>query len=507
MPPSSGITAATLLERAQARADAGQYAAALADLEAAHTLSPGDASVALARAQCLGALGRFTPSADAARKAIALSPDLADAHCALGFALEQLGELEQARAAYETALRLDTGLAEAAARLSALAARRADWPQTRLLAERALALAPGHAAARTALIMADMGQGRVAEAEASARALAGDPAYLPQVRAAARTLLADALDRQDRAGEAFAAYSDANRTLRELHRDQFGRPGSPSGSATARRLLAEFESLGEPARAEPGTEPDRPHVFILGFPRSGTTLLAEILAGHPGARVMDERNLLGDALAQFTARPGGLTPLMKAGPSSLADLRARYWERAAQAGAGAGLVIDKSPFHSLHLPVIARLFPSAHILFALRDPRDAVFACFRRLFALNAFLYECLTLEGAAALYDAVMRLSALYRARLPLNLLEVRNEDVIAGPEDEVGRICHFLGIAPNPAMTDFAGRESRRGIASPQSASLAGGVSAASRGQWRRYAGEMAPVLPLLAPWVRRFGYEDAA
>jgi hypothetical protein len=353
--------------------------------------------------------------------------------------------------------------------------------------------------------MADMAGGRFAAAEARARRIAGDTAYQPQIRANALNFLGDAIDRQDRTDEAFEAYSRSNAALKNLHRAQFEHPDVPSGLGTTHRLLAEFEALGARGWTSPNAplSPAEGHVFILGFPRSGTTLLAEILAGHPGAHVSDERNLLGDALRHFTGRPGGLRALAEADSAALDPWRERYWTRARAEGAGNGMLIDKSPFHTLHLPLIAKLFPQAKILFALRDPRDVVFACFRRLFALNPFLYECLTLDGTAALYDAVMRLGEAYRAAMPLALLDVHNEALIANPEAELTRLCTFLGIAPNPSMTDFARRTDRRAIASPQSAGLAGGVSAASRGQWQRYANHLEPIMPIVAPWVRRFGY----
>src|SRR5206468_3221135 len=102
-------------------------------------------------------------------------------------------------------------------------------------------------------------------------------------------------------------------------------------------------------------------------------------------------------------------------------------------GANGDVIIDKAPFNTLHLPLIARLFPEAKIVLAARDPRDVAFACFRRHFALTAYTYEFLSLETTASFYEATMRLAELYRARLPLSVLEARNEDVVADPERQV--------------------------------------------------------------------------
>lgn len=501
--------ARTALAHARALESAGRYAEALAELAPAHKSAPHDPAILIAQSGCLSALGRFASALDAARDAIAAAPRSAEAHYLAGFAAENLGDLSTARAAYETAAALAPRMADAVARLAALAARRGDWPEARSRATRALALAPGHAAAQFALVMADMADGRFAAAETRARRIAGDTAFLPQIRANALNFLGDALDRQERTDEAFEAYTQSNAALKSLHRAQFEHPDVPSGLGTARRLLAEFEALGSRDWTAPNASrpPAEGHVFVLGFPRSGTTLLAEILAGHPGAHVCDERNLLGEALRHFTGRPGGLRALAEADSGALDPWRERYWTRARAEGFGGGLLVDKSPFHTLHLPLIAKLFPHAKVLFALRDPRDVVFACFRRLFALNPFLYECLTLGGTAALYDAVMRLGEAYRASVPLDLLDIRNEGLIADPDAELARLCGFLGIAPNSSMTDFAQRANRRAIASPQSAGLASGVSAAGSGQWRRYAKHLEPIMPVVERWVDRFGYGAGA
>ena len=108
------------------------------------------------------------------------------------------------------------------------------------------------------------------------------------------------------------------------------------------------------------------------------------------------------------ARAGGLRALLRADARELGVLRERYWREVREAGLEvAGKVfVDKHPLHSLKLPLIARLFPNAKILFAYRDPRDVVLSCFRRRFNMNPAMYQLLTLEGAAAFYDATMQLA-----------------------------------------------------------------------------------------------------
>ena len=167
------------------------------------------------------------------------------------------------------------------------------------------------------------------------------------------------------------------------------------------------------------------------------------------------------------------------------------------------VLVDKLPLHTLSLPVIAKLFPDARILFALRDPRDVVFSCFRRRFRMNAAMFEFLRLEDAAAYYDCVMRLAALCRERMPLALLEVRHEDMVGDFEATLRRVLGFIELDWNPAVAGFA---DRRGAdpRTPSDVQLRRGLNAEGIGQWRRYAGPLAAVQRTLAPWVARFGYQ---
>jgi hypothetical protein len=165
--------------------------------------------------------------------------------------------------------------------------------------------------------------------------------------------------------------------------------------------------------------------------------------------------------------------------------------------------VDKHPFNTLKLPLIAKLFPDARILFSRRDPRDVVLSCWRRRFQMSPHTYPLLTLDGAAALYAATMELAARAEAVLDLNQQVVRHEALVAQFEPQVRLICAFLGLKWTAAMGNLAARVQDRAIATPSGAQLARGLSAEGIGQWRRYRSQMAPVLPRLGPWVERFGY----
>jgi hypothetical protein len=188
--------------------------------------------------------------------------------------------------------------------------------------------------------------------------------------------------------------------------------------------------------------------------------------------------------------------------------RQDYWSKVRSFGVEpAGRVfIDKMPLASIALPLIAKLFPDALILFARRDPRDVVLSCFRRRFGMNPSMYQLLTLDGAAAYYDSVMRLAEIYRDLLPLREHVVRYESLVEDFEATSRATCEFLGLEWDQKLTEFAAQARSRGISTPSAAQVARGLNRDGAGVWRRYREQLAPVLPLLERWVRRFGYGPA-
>lgn len=233
-------------------------------------------------------------------------------------------------------------------------------------------------------------------------------------------------------------------------------------------------------------------------------MLEKALAGHPGVATLEEVDHLAEAGEHLLGGDATLKELMSLTAAQADELRADYW-RAVEATVGAPLagriLVDKMPLHTIALPLIARLFPDARILSALRDPRDVVLSCFRRRFQVNAAMYEFLTLEGAARCYDAVMTLATRYRALLPLEFREVRHEALVADFESELRRVLEFICADWNPAVLDFAERARLR-PRTPSDLQLVRGLNAEGIGQWRRYEPVLASARALLDPWVAHCG-----
>ncbi len=500
---------------AQARALEGKGRAeeAMLALRRALTLAPKDAGLLTAFGRVLTALERWNEAADAFAGALASTPLSVDALFGAGQASAARGDITGARGRLEQVLALAPDHVEARATMANLLARSGDPQGGRREAETTLELAPGHAVALAALAAADVGEGAFVEAEARLRFMLEPPPpgadLQPLLHAACVHLLADALHGQGRYAEAFADYERANRALLTL-RAAWAAPAAQF-RVMLERLASQFERgppLDWSPHATPASLPPvgaKVHVFLVGFHRSGTTLLEQVLAGHPGVVTLEEKDLLAEPARRFLLRADGLATLAGLNGDAAARLASDYWRRVRKEGVDVTdkVFVDKMPLDVINMPIIAKLFPGARILFARRDPRDVVLSAFRQFFAVDAATYAMLTLEGAADLYDLVMRLATLYRSALPLPVYEARHERLVKDFDGETRRLCAFLDLEWTAAMADFAIHARRRAIATPSASQVRRGLYREDTAPWRRYRTELAPVLPILAPWVERFGY----
>jgi Flp pilus assembly protein TadD len=486
----------------------GRFEDALQVLERAIEIAPQDIGARNAKGLVLTRLERYAEALATFDGVVEIMPDFAGAHCARGASLEALGRLKEAEAAHRRALELDPDNLGAMQGVANLLSRRGAHAEARPLAEAVLEAEPNFPDAVMVLAAADAAEGSGERAQRRLEMLAGDERLTPHQRALAQGQLGDVLDVQDLTDEAFRAYEACNKGLLEAYAPVHGR--GAGALAFAREMLTELDGIPASAwRATPGPAPvdgPRTHVFLLGFPRSGTTLLEQVLASHPDVAALEERETLAQAQRAFQMQPSDVGRLAHATEAELAPLRDAYWARVrAEGAAPAGKVfVDKHPLHTFRLPLILKLFPDAKILFARRDPRDVVLSCYRRRFAMSGSAYQLLTLPGAAGYYDAAMSLAERLQPAMAANMLVVRHEGLIEDFDAAVRQVCDFLGLPWSDAMRNFAEKGRDRAVATPSGAQLSRGLSAEGVGAWRRYRDQLAVVGPTLAPWVAKFGYE---
>jgi tetratricopeptide (TPR) repeat protein len=490
------------------REEAGDYAGAHRLLQRALALSPGDVLVLGAIGAVLRKESRLDEALAVLDQVVVAEPRHAAAWLERGYTLEALRAEPAAVESYSRALAIDPNLAPALGKLADIAAKKGEQDPARAYAARALTIDPANPAATFAVATLEIEAGDGAPATGRLQALLRTPLKADD-RTRALTLLGDALDRQDRCPEAFEAYRQAQQTFRAAWAPLLEPgPGRPSHRRFIERIIEQVE--GSPPTARPGPVPPvagaaAGHVFLLGYPRSGTTLVENILASAPGVVALEEHDTLADTDEILVANDGSMPDLDSLDPDLLADLRARYWARVGRmAGDVAGrLFVDMNPFNGIKLPVIARLFPEAKILIMRRDPRDVVLSCFRINFTPSPGTYAFSDLDEAARHYDALMRLTELCRARLPLACHDVRYDRLVADFESTVRAMADFIGLAWTDDFRAFDRTAKARGVRTASATQVRRGLYDGG-GRWRRYAGELAPVLPILAPWVERFGFE---
>lgn len=481
----------------------GKYAEALKLLERAVAIAPTDVGARNALGLCLQRLDRPAEALYHIDELLRQHSDLAFAHVNKGNALMQLGSLGRAKQSQLRAFALEPGNFSATAALASIASHRGQHQEAREWAERTLKIVPGFPDAVLCLAAAELAAGDGQSAEQRLRQVINDSRAGAADRARATGLLADVFDSAGRYDEAFEAYGTCNQSLRQIHRRFAG--ANVAGYARALTAALDKVDAARWAAANGSSSGAAGHAFLLGFPRTGTTLVEVVLDGNPNVVSLEEHELLADGVLAFMREPLDFTALADAEAATLDQLREAYWRRVRSAGVNvAGKVfVDKHPLNTLKLPLIAKLFPQATILFAVRDPRDVILSCFRRRFQMNPSMYEFLTLPGAAAFYATVMRFADAAQGVLKLAWHEVRYERLIADFEREMRGICEILRLDWMPGMGEFAQRVQAREHATPSTAQLSQGLVTSATAQWRHYEVHLASVLPVLRPWIERLGY----
>jgi Tfp pilus assembly protein PilF len=484
---------------------------ALVVLDQALKIAPNDPFLINSIGVCYSKLAKPANALAAFDDALALNPDFPHAHNGRGLALQALGDKDAARLAQQRSAQLDPQFPEPLGALAALAAEDKLWDEAKGYAERALALEAAQPAASLALAAVELNAGDAAGAEARVTALVGAGRLTRLHLANALNLRGDAREAQGRGPEAMADYLRANREIRSLQVD--AQAGRELGLDACDRLLAYFRAA-DPAPWKhpiPETEPtDREagHVFLVGFARSGTTLLEQILASHADMVALEEKPAIDPAIIEFLMTDADCDRLATLDEAGALHWRKLYWERVREFGVEpAGKVfVDKLPLHTLYLPVIAKLFPRAKILFARRDPRDVVISCFKHRFRANPLTVEFTDLARTAQVYDRFMQLADVYREKLPLNVHVHRHEDLVEDLDAETQAICEFIGIDWDANMRNFVETANRRNIRTPSAGQVRKGLNRDGVAAWRKYGDSIDIIKPILAPWAERFGYPAA-
>lgn len=467
--------------------------------------APGQIAAGVYLARCLAELGQQQPAAALARR---LEPAVfknASFLNELGITLNHVGDDEASLRILHAAITLDPTLVEAHAnradileRANREAEARAELEQMGTAVERL----PQAQLVRARLLRRD---GRIEDAIRDLRALSS--ASVPS-RLASDALfeLGKLLDSAGQHEEAYATLERANTQVLDYWRGQRGRLASRTEELAW--LNDRFDAAWVGSWTRPALAPD-PHtpVFVVGFPRSGSTLFEQILDAHPALQALEEKPAVEAMVTRLRGGASGYPAALAAlSAGTIAELRGLYWAEVGRhlARTPGTRLVDKYPLNMTRLAVIQRVFPEAEFLLLLRHPCDVVFSCFMQNFRITDGTVGFHSLESTARIYARVMENWVNESAVFGPRHLIVRYEDLVRDLEREVRRVVEFLGLELDARMLDPAAHARSRGrINTPSYSQVVRPVNADAVERWRRYERHFADVMPILEPWIERWGY----
>lgn len=498
-------------------------------------------------------LGQIESAVSHLEDLVARFPDFLDAHNSLGVALKHQGKFADARRCFEHVIARRPNHDSATNNLATILITTGDFEAAEQVLRLAIARTRMNAKPYGNLASVYEKQSRIPEAIATAQAGSSiDPAD-----ALCRLVQARCLRRSGRLDEAWNAIRDAkpqasdicdnlsigllfeqgvildqlNRTDEAFQRFQSanhaGRATFSQAGTSANRYLTEVEHLsdlvqwyespsGESSADESSADESSP-VFLIGFPRSGTTLLGKILNAHPQCMTLEERPTLSGLLHQVSSLPNGYpAELLTLEDEDRLNLQRAYWadveeclpEQSRDDRVPDGRVlIDQHPFNTSRVWPIAAAFPNARFIVALRDPRDVCLSCFMQNFNPNDVTANFCSLEDTARAYCNTMQNWIEASRRIQPRTITIRYEDVVHNFEPTVARMLDFVGVKWDESVRDFWKESRHQTVCTTASYhQVTQPLYDRAVGRWKNYQKQLDGIQDQLAPFVNEFGYEPA-
>lgn len=516
-PPPVGI-APEAMRQAQAAADNQDFREVAHVFARALCADPDHPLLRLGHARALGQCGQYAACRQAFKALLREAPRArqAELHGEMGSIWSDLGRHDLAEPHLRALAESTDGPALAHERLVDSLERLNRLEDARAVADRALARFPGQPSlgflrARVARRMGELGR-----AETLLRRCLCAPGVHPGLLVAAQYELGHVLDGRGRYREAFAAFELA----KTLRRDA---PGVERMRRIWRGRTDEAHLAGQLPRAddfrrwaEPFQEGPLRQAFLVGCPRSGTTLLERVLGAHPGIvaapetwvwRVdaliptMNDVLRAGCAAGQTPREPELFGAVSKAQLAAAFAAYRRGMDAATETAIGPRLLLDKNPSYFSAISPLMRFFPGAPLLVALRDPRAVVWSCFTQELPLNPETVPYLDLASCVEHTAVKLRHWCLLRGRLATPWRQVRYEEVVHDLPGEAKRILGFLGVPWDDNVLAF--HRNKTPVRSPSYASAAQPIHSGALEKWRNYEEFLAPHLAPLKPVMGELGY----
>ncbi len=486
----------------------GTPADAIEALETLSALEPEEAAHPFELGKILLRLNQVQPAIAQFTKVVRLKPEWPPGYEKLGCSLVDMQQHDAAQRVFSLGLERDPQNLALCFHMTLLLEGKNQLRQARQVIEAGLKRHPGDPALNFAAAKVDQRAGQRQAAMGRLERVLKDGSQ-PELVMAAHYELGQLYDRFRNTDTAFEHFQRANRLARQISDAQGLKPETYLQRLERMRLHLSNLEPRPPATVANIIDPRTTPIFLVGFPRSGTSLLGQMLDSHPAIRILEERPILESLEAHLETEeapyPQKLTDL---GEAELEPLRKLYFENAAQHvdRRPGEILLDKMPLNLRNLVLINRLFPGAPIILALRHPCDTVLSAFMQGFGANESMIHFHTLEGSARLYARIMELWRLASNRLPLRVHKIHYERVVADLEGEARRLIDFLGLPWNDSVLRYReGLTAGKTMTTPSYRQVAEPIYQRALFRWHHYRQHFLPHLRLLKPAMEEFGYDD--
>jgi tetratricopeptide (TPR) repeat protein len=456
----------------------------------------------------------FDLANQAYRRAAELAPRNTSLLLLIGRQYENLRQPDDARACFERAVASDPASVDARITLAMRLEKERRMEEARAAVEASLAQHPRDDQARYFRAFLWHREKKNSEAETTLRDLIKDDPQYPYVKYASRHLLGVVLDELGQYPEAMRWLLEAKAQVRQLTDVAALEREYDRADKSRRELLASLtpEMIRSWRKNAPPSSNRYQIAFLGGHPRSGTTLLEQILDAHPGVLAFDEPASFNQEVTGNIPQPPGSGEMQARSLNALAGhriqhMRQRYVKsllREATGEPAAQILVDKNPSLTMSLPHWLRVFPELKVLIALRDPRDVIISSFFLNPVLNATNMNFLTIERTVRHYSDLMDVWLRMRELGGFDWLETRYEDVVENLESEGRRATEFLGLPWHLGQSRYHETDRPKFLLAPTYHEVTQPVYRRAIGRWKHYAEALEPIRAKLAPYVRAFGYE---
>ena len=503
-------------------------------------LFPQDAAAHSNLGVTLKALGRLDEAEASYAQAIALKPDYAEAHSNLGVTLKALGRLEEAEASYTQAIALKPDYAEAHSNLGVTLQELGRLDEAEASYTQAIALKPDYSDAYLnlcelleqsnkldeVLLVTKNAKGKVVDKESDFLFYQALVSFRHEAYEIAERLIkkikeddltekrklsflklkADWYDHEKDFSVAFEAFKVMNDIVKDS--PEYKKQRASEYFNEKREIVFQLKRLQGKSSYKPAVQATRLQpTFLVGFPRSGTTLLDTILRSHSKIDVVEEQPMLSKMKESLGYLPN-ITMIEEIDNAAARIASSFYFEelkKHIELGKNP-IVIDKLPLNILHLPLINQIFPEARFILALRHPLDCVLSCWMQNFKLNPPMANMVDLDRIVDFYCTAMEILNLSQKRYSLNIHRIRYEDLVLDFEGEVLNILAFLNLKWEEGLRNYQKTAfSRDRIRTPSYSQVVKPIYNTASYRWKNYEKYLDSFKERLEPWLSDYEYLD--